>query len=75
MTTPLEPSLEQIEVWRGALRGTDRYACLEAIDAVGPLGRSAASLIPDLTALLTSQDYVPCTAREYEFSGHALLAR
>ena len=69
------PSAEQIEAWRAALRGGDKYKCLEAIEAAAKAGRAARSLVPDLAALLTSEDYVPCTAREYEFSGHALLAQ
>lgn len=69
------PTAEQIEAWRAALRGGDKYECLEAIEAAGRTGRSARSLVPDLAALLTSEDHVPCTAREYEFSGHALLAQ
>ena len=69
------PSAEQIEAWRAALRGSDKYECLTAIEAAGKAGRAARSLVPDLAALLTSEDYVPCTAREYEFSGHASLAQ
>ncbi|MGE0280102.1 MAG: hypothetical protein AB7P20_05750 [Rhizobiaceae bacterium] len=69
------PSDEQIEAWRAALGGSDKYARLTAIEAAGQAGRAARSLVADLAALLTSEDYVPCTAREYEFSGHALLAQ
>lgn len=69
------PTAEQIEAWRKALRDGDKYECLVSIEAVAKAGRAARSLTPDLAALLTSEDYVPCTAREYEFSGHALLAQ
>jgi len=76
MSDPLPPpSAEQIEAWRAALRGGDKYACLAAMEAAAKAGRAARSLLPDLAALLTSDDYVPCTARAYEFSGHAPLAQ
>jgi len=69
------PTAEQIEAWRAAMRDGDRYERLEAIEGAGNAGRAAAALVPDLAALLTSEDYVPCTARKHEFSGHAPLAQ
>lgn len=48
---------------------------LQKLDAIEEISRThkdrAVSLVPQLAALLTSEEYVPCTAREYEFSGHA----
>lgn len=80
MVEPSEPpaqpvTAEQIERWRAALRGGDRYNQLDAIEAAGQLGRAAAGLVPDIVLFLASSDYVPCTGREYEFSGHAPLAQ
>lgn len=73
--TPAQPiSAEQIESWRQALRSGDKYQQLAAIEAAGQAGTPAATLVPDLAAFLTSEDYVPCTSRDYEWSGHALLA-
>ena len=65
MAGPQPPSIaEHIEAWRAVLRGGDKYECVEAIEAVGRAGRSARALVPALAALLTSEDYVSCTARE-----------
>lgn len=68
-------SSERIEELRAAIRSDDPRECLRGVEAVWPLGKAGAPLVADLAALLTSQDHVPCTALEYEFSGHALLAQ
>lgn len=65
---------ERIEELRTLLRNGSRNEKLDAMEEA-VLGRDlAASLVPDLAALMTSSEYVPCTEREHEFSGHASLA-
>lgn len=55
------------------LTGTPRRK-LDAIEAAALLHEEAADLVPLLTGLLTSDEYVPCYAQKYDFSGHAPLA-
>lgn len=62
-----------IEQLRALLHSPEPRDNLKAMDAMVPLKGAAAPLVPDLLPFLTSEAYVPCTAREYEFSGHALL--
>lgn len=47
---------------------------LEAMEAAALMHADAGVLVPDLVRFLDSEAYVPCTARRYEFSGHAILA-
>lgn len=65
---------ERIEELRHLLRNGDRNQKLDAMEEAVHGDGLAGSLVPDLAALMTSGDYVPCTQREYEFSGHASLA-
>lgn len=65
---------ERIEELRNLLRHGSRNEKLDAMEEAVHGRGLAASLVPDLAALMTSPDYVPCTQREYEFSGHASLA-
>jgi len=65
---------ERIEELRALLRNGSRNEKLDAMEEAVHGHGLAASLVPDLAALMTSGDYVPCTEREYEFSGHASLA-
>jgi hypothetical protein len=65
---------DRIEELRDLLRNGDRDQKLDAMDEAVHGNGLSGSLVPDLAALMTSSDYVPCTQREYEFSGHASLA-
>lgn len=47
---------------------------LDAMEAAARMHADAGPLVPDLVRFLYSEAYVPCTARKYEFSGHAILA-
>jgi hypothetical protein len=64
----------RIEELRNLLRSGSRKGKLDAMEEAARGHGLAASLVPDLAALMTSSEYVPCTQREYEFSGHASLA-
>jgi len=65
---------ERIEELRSLLRNGSRNEKLDAMEEAVHGDGLAGSLVPDLAALMTSSEYVPCTQREYEFSGHASLA-
>ena len=63
-----------LDALRAALRSPVPLDNLAAIEAAAKMREAAAPLVPDLLQFLTSEAHVPCTSREYEFSGHALLA-
>jgi hypothetical protein len=63
-----------LEVLRAKLTSKRRVEQLEGIRGAARLGAAAAPLVPDLAAFLTSDDYVPCTALDFEYWGHAPLA-
>jgi hypothetical protein len=65
------PDIETLRAKLASDRPTDN---LFAIEAAVHLREAAAPLVPDLLRFLTSERYVPCDQREYEFSGHAILA-
>jgi hypothetical protein len=56
-----------------ALRTGSNLQKLEAIEAAARLGAHAAALVPDLAALVSSDEYVPCTSRDYSWATHALI--
>lgn len=66
-----QPTLDEL---RALLASPKPHENLEAMEVVVPMRGAAAPLVPDLVRFLTSEAYVPCTSREYEFSGHAILA-
>lgn len=68
-----DPSSE-LEALRAKLASTRRVEQLEGIRGAAKLGAAAAPLVSDLAAFLISDDYVPCTALDFEYSGHAPLA-
>jgi hypothetical protein len=63
-----------IDALLAALKSPRPRDNLAAIEAAASLRAAGAPLVAELIQFLTSQAYVPCTAREYEFSGHAILA-
>jgi hypothetical protein len=65
---------EDIAALRQALRAERPHDKLPAITRAALAHEGAAALVPDLTALLVSDQYVPCTALEHEFSGHEIIA-
>lgn len=67
----LSPELEAL---RTKLLAKRRAEQLEGIRGAARLGAAAAPLVSDLAAFLASGDYVPCTALDFEYSGHAPLA-
>lgn len=69
------PSAEQLEAMRAELRSGDPYRQLAVLEVAWQYGPGATPLVPDMAALLTSQDYVPVNARKYDFSGHAPIAQ
>jgi len=66
--------VKTLDELRAALKSPRPFDNLAAIEAAGKMREAAAPLVPDLLQFLTSEAHVPCTSREYEFSGHALLA-
>jgi hypothetical protein len=65
------PDIETLRAKLASDRPTDN---LFAIEGTVRLREAAAALIPDLVRFLTSERWVSCEQREYEFSGHAILA-
>ena len=57
---------------REALRTGGELEKLRAIEAAARLTARAAALVPDLAALIGSDQYVQCTSREH-WTGHALI--
>ena len=69
MTADQQPNFEGL---RAALESGDPYDQLEALEEIARTWKEkAAKLVPLIATLITSEGYVPCTQREYEFSGHA----
>lgn len=66
-----EPS---IKLLRETLRTGRPLKKLEAIEAAAKMKQAATPLIPDLLALLTSDEYVQCTSLDIEAFGHAVIA-
>lgn len=69
------PSDGQVQAMRAELRSGDAYRQLAVLDVAWQYGTGAGPLVPDIVALLTSQDYVPVNARKHDFSGHAPIAQ
>ncbi len=69
-----EPAPTSTEALRALLHSPDPWDNLCAIEAMVALKTEAAPLVDDLLGFLTSEKYVSCTNRKYEFSGHAILA-
>lgn len=65
------PTIDELRALLHSPRPRDN---LDAMEATVPMRADAGPLVPDLIRFLDSEAYVPCTAREYEFSGHAILA-
>jgi hypothetical protein len=76
MPIPPKPSLSprRIAELRAMLETGRRRQKLDAMEEAALAHASAAPLVPDLAPFMTSSDYVPCTERQYDFSGHAPLA-
>lgn len=62
-----------VEDARRKLQSDDLRDKVAAMDAAALAGPAAIPLIPDLVPYLHSTEYLPVTAREYSFSGHAPL--
>jgi hypothetical protein len=69
-----EPAPTSTEELRALLHSPDPWDNLNAIEAMVSLKTEAAPLVNDLLGFLTSERYVSCNHRKYEFSGHAILA-
>lgn len=69
------PTAEQLDAMRAQLRSGDAYRQLDVLETAWQYGAGAEPLVPDIAVLLTSQDYVPVSARKYDFSGHAPIAQ
>ncbi|HTV68439.1 MAG TPA: hypothetical protein VMF90_07880 [Rhizobiaceae bacterium] len=71
MAETIPPSIEDL---RKALRSGRPFEKLDAIEAASKFKQAAAPLIPDLVALLSSDEYVQCTSLDIEAFGHAVIA-
>lgn len=67
----MSPTLDEL---RALLRSARPRDNLDAVEAAALMKADAGPLVSDLVRFLDSEAYVPCTARKYEFSGHAILA-